>query len=241
MSNEMDQILDKQPELTTSAVGATFDNAMKAQEEQIKKVATSSYAAPLPKVAAKEAQISADQSKQILEALKNLNKNPKINRTSSPTALDFSALDESAIYDLSIDIPIYSHELPDYMKVELADNNYVARWVLLNPARIGPLRATGWSYVTADDLKEELTVEIEPNENGHFQYVDVVLMKCLKTQHFSKLRAQYIRGENMVKPGNAQAMGASQAEDYLTATRGDEYKRAVGEKQIGIYKPGVVI
>jgi hypothetical protein len=192
----------------------------------------------LPFVAADQQGLSLEQENEMRATAANL-KNAQMTTQDKVTDIDFSKMSEKDIYDLSVHIPTYTHELPDYLQVKISDGNYVTRWVNSNSATLGQRIAQGWTYVKAEDLAQKLNVAIEPNENGVFKYVDVVLMKLHKSKYFGMLRANHVRGENMVKPDSAHRFGRAEAENMLSEDPGYRAVKAAGTMEV--YAPGLKI
>lgn len=114
--------------------------------------------------------------------------------------IDWNQMREQDVFDLSVPIEPVGAELPDYMKVELKDSNFVARWVQKMSRRLGPMKAKGYTYVTADEIEGELNLAIEPDENGVFRHDDVILMKIEKRRYYGMLRANHQRALAMTNP-----------------------------------------
>lgn len=117
----------------------------------------------------------------------------------APKELDFSKLSEDSVYDLDVAIQAINHQVPDLTKVTLRDSHYVPRWVSLHPARLGPMKAAGFTYVETEDI-EEVALDLQPNENGQYVYIDVVLMKVSKAKYFGALRANFLRSKAATDP-----------------------------------------
>lgn len=123
----------------------------------------------------------------------------RVTKIEKPKPLDFTKLNENDVYDLNIPIVAIDHQVPDLTKVTLRDPNYVARYISMHPGRLGPMKAAGFTYVTPADI-EFLELDIKPNENGYFQFIDVVLMKCDKVKYYGALRANYLRARSATNP-----------------------------------------
>jgi len=197
-----------------------------------------------PKPAAKaeptpEAERLANVEKMISQLLADTSKTVRI---AMPTKeLDYSKLDESAVYDLSIPIIAIEHGLPESMKVELQDPNYVARWVHVHPQRLGGMKAVGFTTVTREDLAVDLNLSIEPDENGAYRYVDTILMKISKAKYFGQLRRNHQNAVNAVRPDNAHAAGKQAIENYLQTEGGADAARYMNDQKLSVYTPGGTI
>lgn len=113
--------------------------------------------------------------------------------TPKPEAqLDWTKLSEKDVFDLTIPIQAVEHQVPDLTKIELKDKNYIARYINLHPGRLGPMRAAGFTFITKEDI-ESIAMDITPDENGQYRYIDTVAMKCPKIKYLGALRANYER------------------------------------------------
>ena len=202
------------------------------------KIAAAHEAAPIPPDAA-----TTDRVSQLEAAVQALLLGTK--RTSEPARvlepLDFARLDESAAYDLSIPIVAIDHGLPESMKVELEDPNYVPRWVHTHPKRLGPMKAVGFTIVTEQDLAKDLNLEIEVDENGAYRYSDVILMKIPKIKYFGALRRNHETAVRAVNTENAHQAGKKMIEDYLEEKGGNAYTEAHNQKRLNVYTPGTTV
>lgn len=106
---------------------------------------------------------------------------------------DFSTIQEQSIFDLNIPIQAIDQQIPEYLNIKLRDKNFEPRWIQTSSKRLGQARSQGWAYITAEDLEEELNIEIEPDSSGHFIYIDTVAMKIPKSKLYAQLRSNYLR------------------------------------------------
>ena len=184
-----------------------------------------------------------DRVKRLEDAVARLLTGTK--RTSEPAKvlgpLDFANLDESAAYDFNIPIQAIDHGLPESMKVELEDPNYVPRWVHTHPKRLGPMKAVGFTIVTEQDLAKDLNLEIEVDENGAYRYSDVILMKIPKIKYFGALRKNHENAVRAVNEENAHTAGKKMIEDFLEEKGGSAYVEAHNQKRLNVYTPGTTV
>ena len=186
--------------------------------------------APVPPVAVPEAKAASVE--QVLELLKDVAalkakveaKEPKREAAKPQEPIDWTKINETHVADLNFPIPVYEHELPDYMTVYLSDNNYVAKWVHRSAAHLGTMLASGYEYITASDWDPTKPRVLAFNPDGHLIYDDVIALKVHKSRYFGKLRREQLKstqirgisGYNKVKgmvgnaianiPGMASAM-----------------------------------
>jgi hypothetical protein len=173
-----------------------------------------------------------------------------------PAKLDFSKLSEKDVFDLNIPIEAVDHSMPDYLKVDLKDTNYVPRWVNRDPRRLGPMKANGWDFVKPDEIENSLTLAITTDENGQYRFADTVLMKCEKVEYFGQLRRNHLRALAMVDPKNAHLAAKAIIEGELTGagntdlngnpiaddkTNAGDYQRYNNAGKMKIYSPEVTI
>lgn len=165
--------------------------------------------------------------------------------------LDFTKIDETSVYDLNVPIEAIEHEVPDYTKIVLKDATYIPRWVQVHPARLGPMRQAGFTYITAEDLAEELVMDLEADENGHYRFIDLVAMKCSKDKYFGALRRNYVRALAQTNPKIVHQMAKQTVEGAMTAgISSDGTKAPMGQAtsyarhkeagHIGVFSPNLV-
>lgn len=114
--------------------------------------------------------------------------------------VDWTKLKEQDIFDLSVPIEIVDHDMPDYMRVEPKDSNFVLRWVFKMGRRLGPMKAKGFQFAMPEDIEGDLNIAMEIDANGRIQFDDVILMKCEKRLYFGMLRKNHERAVRMVNP-----------------------------------------
>lgn len=168
--------------------------------------------------------------------------------------LDWAKIQEKDVFDLDVPIEPIGEDLPDYMKVELKDSNFVARWVQKMSRRLGPMKAMGYVYVTADEIEGELNLAIEPDENGVFRHDDVILMKIEKRRYYGLLRKNHMRALAMTNPKSAhktaQQRVISDMQTGNTTTlpdgtgvarenvRSGDFNEYAGKNKLSVYAPG---
>ena len=151
--------------------------------------------------------------------------------------LDFTKLTEQDVYNLNIPIEIIEHQVPDYTKIVLKDQTYHPHWVQAHPARLGPMKAAGFTYVTKEDLAEELEMALEPDENGHFRFIDLIAMKCSKEKYFGALRKNYIRSVAQTNPKMVHMM-AKQTVEASMGELGELTRTADGKFEVAQTRAG---
>lgn len=161
-----------------------------------------------------------------------------------PTPIDFTKLTEDSVYDLDIPIEAITHDIPDFLTVDLKDKNYAPRWIHKTPRRLGPMLAKGWTYVTVEDLTDPTTLKETIDENGHFRFDDVILCKIPKIKYFGQLRANHERALMQVNPKYHHERSKKAVEGALQNAPaggrvGKGYGDYVQEGKLEVYVPGV--
>jgi len=132
-------------------------------------------------------------AKRVQETIQESTAEQKASKKKLEYVTDFSTLQEASVFDLNTPIQAIDHQIPEYLDIKLIDPNFSPRWIQTSSKRIGTARSQGWSYIEAEDLAEELKVEIEADAAGHFVYIDTVAMKISKAKLYSQLRSNYLR------------------------------------------------
>lgn len=162
--------------------------------------------------------------------------------------VDFSKLSEGDVYDLDIPIETIEHYVPDYTKIDLKDPNYIARWVSTHVARLGPMKQAGFTYITEEDLAAPLEMDIKPDENGVYRYIDVVAMKTPKDKYFRALRTNYLRAMAQTQQKKVHQLAQQVTENALMSGttqekaplgQATEYQKRKAAGQLNIYSPNL--
>lgn len=205
-------------------------DTIKANAATVGSSPTVNETAKTPPVAVPEAKtVSVEQVLQLLSEVAALkakvdSKEPKREAAKPEEPIDWTKIEEKHVADLNFPIPVYEHELPDYMTVYLKDNNYVAKWVHRSAAHLGTMLSSGYEYISKSDWDPNKPQVLAFNAEGHLIYDDVVALKVTKQRYFGKLRREQLKstqirgvaGYNRVKgmlgnainniPGMASAM-----------------------------------
>ena len=121
---------------------------------------------------------------------------------SKPKEIDWTKITEVDIANLDIPIPVFEQQIPEYLTVHLKDKNYVARWVHTLPERLGVCLATGYSYISKEDLDLQYSHSLNFDESGHYKHGDVVCLKILKERYYGAIKRNYLK--TMAIHGKAQ-------------------------------------
>jgi len=155
--------------------------------------------------------------------------------------IDWSKLDESAIYNDSIPIEAKPFAADDSLRIVLKDQNYVARWVNKNHILLGKARGAGFTYITTSDLAEPLQLSIVEDASGQLSYIDVVAMKIPKSIYYAALKAAHQRAVNTVNNLASQKAARKQAMDLLVKQAGSGVSEEFEAGRVGFYTPGIEI
>jgi hypothetical protein len=149
--------------------------------------------------------------------------------------LNFADMTEEAAYDLEIPIVAKPFSNEDALTIDLKDKNYVARWVNVNPMRLGSMRSKGFLFVVAEDLASPLNIDIEVDAQGHYRCNDVVAMKISKDRYFPALKAAHLRAVAAVNSISAHKAAAGVANLYMEKEAGGEYAEYARKGNIKFY------
>lgn len=177
------------------------------------------------------------KSKAYTDSVAFTGKTQVISKKNAPI-IDFSSLTQEDVYNLDIPIEAKAFMAGDPLKVNLKDSNYEARWVLTQSQRLGYMKSIGFSYVSAEDLADQLETEVSTDASGHFTINDVVLMRIQKVRYYPALRAAHQRAVNTMQSAQASKSGMSTASDYMVRESGGDFNEAQNSGQMQFYTPG---
>jgi hypothetical protein len=152
--------------------------------------------------------------------------------------LDFEKMTEEAAYDLDLPIVAKPFSNEDSLDVDLKDKSYVARWVNVNPMRLGSMRSRGFVYIVKDDLASPLNVEVEEDAQGHYRINDVVAMRIKKDRYFGALRSAHLRAINAVSATGAHKAATGVANQFMEKEAGGEYVDYATKGKVQFYSTG---
>jgi hypothetical protein len=174
-----------------------------------------------------------------IEAVKAEEQNKTSQKPRYFTASEFGNLKESDIYDFNVPIKAIDHQLPDFLDIKLKDPNMVARWINLDPRRMGQAIAEGWSYIGKDDLAQPLKVQVNNSADGHYVYADVVAMKLTKEKVYGRIRGNFLKSLSLTKSTLAiheQMKNLIKAE-LSSGPEGDTFQKYSQTGAMGVYSP----
>jgi len=201
MSNE--QIKAEAAGLTPEQLHAKAQKDIDAQRAKV-----AGGIAPAPSVSSVAASmVSAGVSPETLEDVINKVLNSRkeaVVEGLKPKEPDYATLDESQILRPDVYIPVIEHDLPDYMNVQLKDNEYIAIWVNRDQRQLGAKMAEGFEFLRKEHLASEFLAPLKFDSEGLYVYQDVVCMRVHKRIRFAKIRRFYEMSKNQLKPAQAQ-------------------------------------
>lgn len=168
---------------------------------------------------AKKAEV--DRLAEIETALKRLEAGQEGLKASNktlpekPIEIDWTKITEKDAYDLSIPIQAISFEVPSYMDVSLRDKNWEARWVNVNPARQGPMRLVGFIPVKEEDLDKPLALSIHKDAEGHYKYIDVILMRVHKSRLMAAYKNNFLRSTLLTNPNKIHEINKAKFGEFV--------------------------
>jgi hypothetical protein len=152
--------------------------------------------------------------------------------------INFNDMTEEAAYDLDLPIVAKPFSNEDSLDVSLKDTSYVARWVNVNPMRLGAMKSRGFIFVVEADLAKPLNIEIEVDAQGHYRCNDVVLMRITKERYYGALRAAHLRAISAVSATGAHKAAASVANQYMEKEAGGEFVDYAARGKVRFYGTG---
>jgi hypothetical protein len=176
-------------------------------------------------------------TKRVAAETRRLNSEDKAEKAKPKYITDFATIQERDIFDLRVPIEAISHEIPEFLIVNLKDPNYVPRWIQTNSRRLGQAHAEGWLYVTEADLATELKVEVEDDVSGHYVYADVVLMKMQKAKLYQRIRANFLKSLAVTKSQGAIHEAMSKIINQDLAQSSSDFKKYNESGAMKTYSP----
>jgi hypothetical protein len=159
---------------------------------------------------------------------------------------DFSNVTLDQVYDLDFPIEAKPFMSADGLIIHLKDTNYEARWVNINPQRIGEMIGKGFTYIEPNDLRSDSDVKaIQPSldSSGHYTINDVVAMKIDKATYYAALRYAHERAIGTTNSAKLHAKAANASREYMQKESGfgNDFAAASNEGKMKFYSPDVAI
>jgi hypothetical protein len=132
-------------------------------------------------------------------------------------------LTEDDAYNLDIAINAKGMVSPSFLKVELLDKNYIARWCNRNSVRQAQLVAQGFRMVRANEVANLESLDMFLDSQDNFVYSDLVAMKMLKNVYYAGIRKAYLKSLHATNNRKAAQAGAAFASSQMkSALSGSE-------------------
>lgn len=147
--------------------------------------------------------VSPDTLEDVIKKILDQRKEAAIQQL-SPKEPDYKTLKEEDIINPAIYIPVIEHDLPEYLHVELKDDEYVAVWVNRDQRQLGAKQAEGFEPLKKEHIHPSFITPLKFDSEGLYVYQDVVCMRVHKRIRFAKLRKYYEISKNQLKPAQAQ-------------------------------------
>jgi hypothetical protein len=231
---------------------------MSSEAEKIKEAAQASASAPakilggsaqdmvqpslpsLPPEAAERVKLASatddqleEQIKKILAAQKAAEAKAQAKPT-KPAEPDWANLSELEATDIrrNLNIPVITHEVPAYLDIKLADNEYIAVWANRDQRRIGELEAQGYEFLRKEHISSAFKLPLKFNSEGLYIYADVVAMRVHKRIIFGKRRRTQEMSVNQLK--GAQQIAKNKIQSTVIEKDSD-LEQAFGKGSLNFY------
>jgi len=122
---------------------------------------------------------------------------------------------EDDAYNLEVAISAKASYSPNFLKIELKDRNYIARWCNVNPVRQASLVAQGFRAIKKEDIANLEELEMFLDAQQHFVYSDLVAMQIPKNIYYAGLRKAYLKSLHATNNKKAAEAGAHHATNQL--------------------------
>lgn len=182
----------KSPEQLSAEAAERVKLAGIAAQKQVEEGAAN--AAPPP---VSTANLSAEQIEQMIEQVLGVKaKEARAAKRDAEFAAaqeaepDWANLSEKDALKMGnpFSIPVYEHEVPNYMDIKLADPEYVVVWANRDQRRLGQLLAEGYEFLKKEHVAPSFQTPLKFDSEGMYTYVDVVAMRAHKRIVFGKRR-----------------------------------------------------
>jgi hypothetical protein len=154
------------------------------------------------------------------------------------SGIKMSDLVEDDAYNLEIAIVAAKSYSPNFLRIDMKDKNYVARWGNTNSIRQGQLVAQGFKYLQPEDVENLNELEMHIDSQGRFVWADLIAVKTTKASYYSGLRRAYMKSLHATNDKKAREVGSQFAKTNLTSNlTGPERGYLSQQEQAGTSKP----
>ncbi|MDR3392436.1 MAG: hypothetical protein P4L77_11965 [Sulfuriferula sp.] len=179
-----------------------------------------------------DAGITNETLEQQIEAIL---KRKKVERKEAltPKEPDWSKITEAEAYKPDVYIPVIEHDIPDYMNIELKDNEYEAVWASRDQRRLGQLQAEGYEFIQKEHFAAGFHIPLIFDSEGLYLYQDVVAMRVHKRILYGKRRRALEISLNQLKRRGADARIKAKLSKLIAE---DPFlERALDSERMGFY------
>jgi hypothetical protein len=197
---------------------------------------------PLESSAAQLAKAVADSKVPLsdIEKIVNdvLNKNKTVRQEAAkPKEPNWSTLTEAQAYNPAVYIPVFEHDIPDYMNMKLKDTEYEPVWASRDQRRLGQLLAEGYELLKHEHVAESFKIPLTFNSEGSYIYQDVICLRVHKRILFGKRRRALEISQQQLKRRGADAQIKAKLAQII---EGDPDLEWMFSKGSGFYEPTVI-
>lgn len=123
---------------------------------------------------------------------------------------------EEDAYNLEVAINAKASYSPNFLKIELKDKNYIARWCNVHPLRQAALVAQGFRVIKEADVRNLDELDMFIDGQKHFVYADLIAMQIPKNIYYAGLRKAYLKSLHATNNKKAAEAGAQYASQQLS-------------------------
>lgn len=160
-----------------------------------------------------KAQFDAEAKAEQLAAQKLMEQQNK--EQAKVSSIGIADLVEDDAYNLEVAISAKASYSPNFLKIELKDRNYIARWCNVNPIRQASLVAQGFRVIKETDVANLAELEMFLDAQKHFVYSDLIAMQIPKNIYYAGLRRAYLKSLHATNNKKAAEAGAQHATNQL--------------------------
>lgn len=147
--------------------------------------------------------VSADNLEQQIEAILHKRK-LEAAEAARPKEPDWTKVKEQDAYNPALYIPVFEHDIPDYMNIKLKDAEYEVVWASRDQRRLGQLQAEGYEFLRPEHVAPEFKMPLAFDSEHQYVYQDVIAMRVHKRILYGKRRRaleisqQQLRNKNKI-------------------------------------------
>lgn len=176
-----------------------------------------------PKVADAFSSIKTSDLEKAVSQLLEQRKKEAV-AAAAPKEPDWSKITEAEAMNPAVYIPVYDHDIPDYMNIELKDTEYMPVWAMRDQRRLGQLLAEGYEFITPDMMAENFKVPLLFDSDKHYVYQDVVALRVHKRIVLGKRRRALEVSKKQLKNTNNIPKVKQQIEEDVDFELGEGMK-----------------